>query len=334
VGQVLAIIENASLDAGLDRALAEFARAKASASEMKVLQAVGAVSERELADAEYTLANARATRDEAQKSQGFTRIVSPIDGTLSIREVRYGEIAGAGSRAFQVVDLARLRVIVQLPERDLSRVREGLSVVLIPTYDPSVQVPARVVRVAPVVDPTSGTFRVTIALEATQATIRPGQFVSVRIEVGRHDDTLIVPRVAVLYDEGEPYVFVLAEPDPEEEDEEEVDSDKEDDGPGFFARLFGGDEDSDKDDDKDDDEDEGNTPERIVKRVDIETGFVELQRAEVSSGLELGDQVVTVGHETLRDGASVRLVGDEKEGEDGDAAESNSEQESDAEAEG
>ena len=46
-----------------------------------------------------------------------------------------------------------------------------------------------------------------------------------------------------------------------------------------------------------------------VKRIAIELGFVEGDKVEVVSGLKEGDQVVTVGHEGLKDGAAVRLAG-------------------------
>ncbi len=48
-----------------------------------------------------------------------------------------------------------------------------------------------------------------------------------------------------------------------------------------------------------------------VALVDVELGFVEGDRVEIVSGLEEGMQVVTVGHEGLKDGAAVRVVGEE-----------------------
>lgn len=48
-----------------------------------------------------------------------------------------------------------------------------------------------------------------------------------------------------------------------------------------------------------------------VELVDVELGFVEGDRVEILSGLEEGDQVVTVGHEGLKDGSAVRVVGED-----------------------
>lgn len=47
-----------------------------------------------------------------------------------------------------------------------------------------------------------------------------------------------------------------------------------------------------------------------VRRASVELGLVEGDQVEVVSGLSAGDQVVTVGHEGLKDGAPVRLAGE------------------------
>ena len=47
-----------------------------------------------------------------------------------------------------------------------------------------------------------------------------------------------------------------------------------------------------------------------VRRVAVELGFVEGDQVEIVSGLKEGDQVVTIGHEGLKDGAAVRLAGE------------------------
>jgi len=48
-----------------------------------------------------------------------------------------------------------------------------------------------------------------------------------------------------------------------------------------------------------------------AQRVRVELGYVDGERVEVRGGLRLGDQVVTVGHEGLKEGADVRVVGAE-----------------------
>lgn len=290
--QVLAVIDNATLQAGSTRASAEVERLAADVARLEELFARGAVSERELSDARYSLETARTSAWEAGRSSGQTRIKSPIDGIVSVREIRVGELATSGARAFQVVDLARLRVIAALPERDLARVTPGQPVKLVSAYDTDVFTQGTVTRVAPVVDPTSGTFRVTVDLDPEQATLRPGQFVTVEIEVDRHDDVLVVPRQAIVWEDGTSVVYRMIDA-PEDEDTGDADAEPV------------ADEDTDGDT-------EG--PQFVAERVVVELGLVDEISAEILTGIETGDPIVTVGQTNLRDGAPIRAVTDEENG--------------------
>lgn len=282
-GQVLAVIDNASVAAGSARARADVERLQAEVTRLESLAAQGAVSSREVEEAQYNLRTARTSAWEAGAGVGQTRIKSPINGIVAVRDVRIGELASSGQRAFQVVDLDRLRVIASLPERDLPRVFVGQPVTLVSAYDPNVKTTGVVGRVAPVVDPTSGTFRVTVDLSQDQTVLRPGQFVSVEIEVDRHDNVLVIPREAVVYEDGSPVAYRMIdkpiEPDTGDDDEpaEDADSDTEDTGPKFVA-----------------------------ERVVITVGLMDNDWAEITEGLDLDDEVVVVGQSNLRDGAPVR----------------------------
>ncbi len=316
-GQVLAIIDNATLDAALARAEAELAKAEAELEKIRSLHAQGVVSDRDLQDAEYAETTARTALQEARSTQGHTRLVSPIDGTVATRQLEYGEVAG-GQLAFQVVDLTRLRVVIQLPERDIGRLQVGQTAALASVYDEETSVPGHVERIAPTVDPLSGTVRVTVTLDEPEAgVLRPGQYVSVRIEVGRHDDVLTVPYVAVFYEEGRPMIFRVRIEEPKE-DEEAEDEDEEDE-PGWLASLF--------EDEAQAEEAETQVPGpyRIARKVPVELGFTDRDLAEVVSGIELDDEVVTVGHKNLRDEGRVRYTEDpdmpDPAGDDGEEEE-------------
>ena len=319
-GQVLAVIENPNLEATMERAQAELERVEQTYGEIQRLREANAVSERELLDAHHALVSARTTYDEAQRMGATTRLVSPIDGHVATRTIKFGQLVSSAVPAFRVVDLSELRVVAQLPERDLARIRVGQPAQLVPVYDEELVVPGEVLRLSPVVDSQTGTFRVTVAPVGDHLALRPGQFVSVRIQVDHHEDTLVLPRRAVLYDRGEPYVFRIIEAPEEDEPEDEEDDEGEDEAEeqegGFLAGIKakfaeiqekmaqaqgmgGGEEDE-----------ELPGPKRQAAKVEIELGFLEVETVEVIGGLEVGDMVVSLGHEALRDEARVRLPED------------------------
>ncbi len=69
----------------------------------------------------------------------------------------------------------------------------------------------QVKRISPVVDPNSGTFKVTVGLGDEWRDLRPGVFVNVRIVTDTHRNAVLLPKQAVVYDGGERYVFVVAD---------------------------------------------------------------------------------------------------------------------------
>jgi membrane fusion protein (multidrug efflux system) len=314
-GQVLAIIENVSLNAGADRATIELEKARQALSEAEALHGKGAISDRELRDAQSGVRVAEAGYSEARAASGFTRLTSPIAGTVSLRNVRVGEVAQPAAPAFQVVDLDRMRVMVQLPEKDLPRVSEGLPVTLTGAYDEAAGAQGSVERISPVVEANSGTVRVTIQVDPDTVRLRPGQFVKVRIETSRHDDVLTIPRRGLVWDDGEPIAWTVVDAPPPEPPAGADASDEAADGTGggWFDDWFSGESDDEGDGDADGGEDrdpwEG-IPRRTVVKSRLEIGFVDPERVEIVGGLEEGDSVVTLGNGTLREETLVRLPDD------------------------
>jgi len=304
-GQVLAVVRNINLSAAFDRAEAELARAETELMKVEQLHKQGAVSDRDLSDAQHAVRTARASRAEAAGGAGQTRITSPIAGTLAVRDIRYGEVAG-GKRAFQVVDLEKLRVVVRLPERDLARLTVGLPAKLTSVYDEENPVHGEVTRISPTVDPQTGTVRVTIELEQGQTALRPGQYVSARVEVDTHPDVVVIPRRALLYEEGNPIAFRVSEEDPPPRDEKEEEASPMG-GFSFGGGMMGG-------DDKIEDADLPG-PYRIARKVELEIGYVDDDNVEIISGLSVTEDVVTTGHAALRDGARVRYPEDPRYGD-------------------
>ncbi|MEL6348894.1 MAG: hypothetical protein AAFV53_37665, partial [Myxococcota bacterium] len=175
-----------------------------------------------------------------------------------------------------------------------------------------------VARISPVVDPTSGTVRVTVNIDPGQDTLRPGQFVKVRLEVDRHDDVMTIPRRALVYEDGEPIAWIVADAPPEEETpEEETDAEQASDAEegGLFAGWFGGAEDEEgaSEAEKSDasERDQGpDFPRRVAERRALEVGFEDPERVEILTGLQLEEMVVVVGNTNLRSGTAVRLPDD------------------------
>lgn len=305
-GDLLAVLESVSLDAGAERSRAELTRVQQQYDEMSKLAARGAVSDRELQDLAYQLKTAKTSAREASRSFGQTRLTAPFDGVVAARDVRVGELAGSSKAAFRIVDLEQLRAVTTLPERDLKRVDVGQTATLTSAYDSDSQANGLVTRVAPVIDSTSGTFRVTIQLDGMDHDLRPGQFVNVDLEVDRRRDVLVVPKNALVYEDGVPVVYrYIPQPAGSDDDEKSADGGSDESWYDGLVAMF-------TDAEEEEAEKEEDLDPHIAERVPVNLGLVDDHFAEVLEGVKVGDQLIVVGQSHLRDGARVR-VSDEQD---------------------
>jgi membrane fusion protein, multidrug efflux system len=335
-GDPLAQLTNRSVDASAERAGIELERSKREYSKIEVLYKKGVVSSRDYQEAQTAFKTAQTSFEEAQKNKGATTITSPIDGVVSIVGAQAGEQIGT-TQAFQLIDPLNLRLIVAVPERDLSSIHTGQHVEIYSAYDESQNIVAEVERIGPIIDPTNGSVKLFIdlpSLNDENMLFRAGQFVRAEVELDTHENTKLIPKSALVYQDGQPIVYrvVLQKEEPKEKSTEEDFPSEED--KGWFASWFGSDEPiSEKDNliaekkDEDPSEDAQNKensenkdePSFIAQRTEIELGYIDTRMIEVLSGLELGDEIVTIGNTNLRQDTPIRIKSKEslnKEGND------------------
>jgi len=173
------------------------------------------ISEREFEATKMALVTATTAResakvalDRAEYDLRQTLILAPIAGTVALRELSLGDMANPASRAFQLVDDSRPKAIFHRPQRELAVLEVGQELIASCEALPGAELRGRVERIAPTVDSESGTVKVTAALEADQP-IPIGVLVKLELILDRHDDALMVPKKALLYEGEQTYCFVV-----------------------------------------------------------------------------------------------------------------------------
>jgi membrane fusion protein, heavy metal efflux system len=232
-GAVLAEIESAEVGAAEAEYISAAARADAAELNAKrerelAQQRISSARDREMAEAEATVIGAQrraaeerlralGLRDEdiealrkGQVSGGRLPLRAPIAGTVVTRSVTLGQAVERATNAFELIELSHLWVNLDLYEKDLARVQPGQRVEIHTESFPEV-LDARVEYIHPVIDPTTRTAAVRIEVDNSAGKLRPGQFVTARI-LGdpklATEETLAIPRRAVLTLDGKPAVFV------------------------------------------------------------------------------------------------------------------------------
>ena len=208
-GQVLVRIDAdrarlnlAQVDAQVKKLEANFRRA----SELVKQQMVSVGDHDQL---RYDLENARAAWRLAQLELSYTNVTAPISGTVASRSIKAGNFVQINTPIIRIVDNSRLEATLNVPERDLTTLREGLPVRMQVDALPGRTFQGVVDRIAPVVDAGSGTFRVVCTFDPDDGVLQPGMFARIGIDYDTRAAALAIPRSALLEDEGEAAVFVV-----------------------------------------------------------------------------------------------------------------------------
>ncbi|MCZ6649318.1 MAG: efflux RND transporter periplasmic adaptor subunit [Acidobacteria bacterium] len=205
--QELAALENDEQRIALSRAVTTRDTLLRDLERSRNLHEEGLVSDEDFEDVRRRSQDAMQGAALAELELSRTMIRAPFAGVIVRRYLDVGATVADGSEVYDLADLSPLYADVEVPERHVISLAPGQAVRLIADALDRV-IPAVIERIAPAVDPETGTVKVTLAIEGT-ANVRPGAFVRVNIVVETHQDALVVPRLALVAEGTRWYLFRL-----------------------------------------------------------------------------------------------------------------------------
>jgi membrane fusion protein (multidrug efflux system) len=153
-------------------------------------------------------ASAEAALELAELELSYTRVTAPFSGHVVRRFVDQGQTVANGTALYTLADMERLLARVFIPAKEFRSIRPDQPVQLVvSSTDDRLQ--GRIDLVNPLVDPETGTIKVTVEVTDYPPTTRPGDFVEVSIVTDSHADSLLVPKVAVVTERGQRSVYVV-----------------------------------------------------------------------------------------------------------------------------
>lgn len=248
-----------------------------------------ALAQVDLARAQFEQAKARL--EELRITLSNTNITSPVDGFVGKRFLDPGAFVSPNAPVVSVVDIRTLRLVANLVERDVKRVRAGTVAEVEVDAFQGEKFAGKVSRVAPVFDPSTRTAEMEIEVANTTYRLKPGMYARVQLTVDTKADALTVPRNAVVDLEGRPGVFVAVSGGR---------GDGQRGAPGAPAapaasgqRQSSGEQPQGQG---------GGQPTLTAKFIPVQTGLRDGERVEITGGIEDGARVITTGAGALRDG--------------------------------
>jgi membrane fusion protein (multidrug efflux system) len=208
-GQVLARLKRQELDLALQQAQSTLNKAQADFARSEELYKDHLVSQDTFDQVRYALDQARIARDQAKVNLEKATITAPIDGVVAERMIRQGDLVKPQQQLFTLVNLGDLKANLFVPEKSVHEIRPGSPVRVRSDSFPERNFAGTVERVAPVADPASGTFKVTVALDNSGGRLKPGMFLSTSVVVEARPDALVIPKKSLVYDGESATVFVV-----------------------------------------------------------------------------------------------------------------------------
>jgi RND family efflux transporter MFP subunit len=168
-----------------------------------------AAAQLDLARAQFDQAKARL--DELKITLSNAEIRSPVNGFVGKRLLDPGAFVSSNTAVVSVVDIGFVRLIANIVEKDLQRVRVGTAAEVEVDAFPGDTFRGRVARVAPVLDPATRTAQMEIEVPNGDFRLKPGMYARVRLTVATRPETLTVPVNALVDVDGRKGVFTVAD---------------------------------------------------------------------------------------------------------------------------
>lgn len=147
---------------------------------------------------------AKADRVRAAKNLNYAEIYSPIDGIVISRDVEVGQTVVSSmtvANLFTIADLDHMRVVADVDEADIGRVKEGQVVTFTVDAYPD-EVFSGVVtqkRISPTTESNVVTYEVLVSADNSEHKLIPGLTANLTIYMLREDNVTLVPAKATRF---------------------------------------------------------------------------------------------------------------------------------------
>lgn len=224
---------------------------------------------------QYEAAKAQVEQAEAALTSAKSllrdaTITAPIAGIIGKRYCEAGDMATPALPLVSVCQMDRVKMTFEATEKDLARLQIGQkTVVQVSTY-PDRTFEGEVVKISPVLDPLTRLAEVEVLLDNPEHKLKPGMYAHAEVTTGTIENVIVVPRHAVIENTSLERIGG---------DDQVVKN--------YYVFVV----DSNK----------------AVQRK-LEVIYLNHEYLAISSGLQIGEKLVTVGQNNLREGTPVTVV--------------------------
>jgi len=269
-------------EAALVAAKAQEANLKVEYERAKRLHSENAMSKQQYdaTQTQYEAITAQTEQAEAYLASAKSQlddasISAPISGIIGKRYYDEGDMANPALPLVTIVQMDRVKITFDVTEVDLGKIKIGQDAVINVKSYPDQQSKGRVIKVSPVLDPLTRMAEVEVIIDNPDHQLKPGMFAQVEVTTGKIEQKIIVPRFATIENTTLENI----------NGEEQVVK-------NYFVFVA----DSNK-----------------AEQRKLDVMYVNHRYLAINSGIEVGEKLITLGQNLLRDGSPVMITNEDSQ---------------------
>lgn len=210
-GEVLAVLESDVQQLRMQSATANYQKSMHNYDRAKTLLKKGLANQESVDNLKFETRSLKTSLDQAQLDVEFTQIKAPISGVITQRNIKKGNLIQVNTAVYNIVDFDSLQAIINVPENKWGLFKQGLTALFdFASFDRIVT--GKILRIDPVVDSSTGTFKVVLSLDKAGSNLtglRPGLFGKTKIVLDKHANVPMLSKNALIREDDKSYVFII-----------------------------------------------------------------------------------------------------------------------------
>jgi RND family efflux transporter MFP subunit len=207
-GQTLAIVDVGTLNIDLESAQAVLENALRDRQRFENALKTGGVTQQQVDQARLAVENAQARVGQARIRVGDANVRASINGIVNKRYIEPGAYVSPGTKLFELVDVSKLKLTVNVNENQVAQLKVGDAVQVKASVFPDKSFTGRVSFIAAKADAALN-FPVEIEVSNAGSNIKAGMYGTAVFDFPSQAAVLIVPRSAFVGSVNSNQVFVL-----------------------------------------------------------------------------------------------------------------------------
>ncbi len=208
-GELLVQVEANTMTADLATAQANYEKAKRDLGRFENLASGEAITKRQLEDARLAVKTSEAQLIVAKQRLNKTRITAPISGEINEIYIEVGSFLNMGTKLYDIVNVDKLKLKVQVDESQVLLVNEGQKVKVKADVDASKEFAGTVTAIAA---QATNALKYDLEIEVKNPeknSLRAGMYGTASFELAEQRDALLLPREAIVGGIQDPSVYVV-----------------------------------------------------------------------------------------------------------------------------